>query len=891
LKSDNTEEMDNHASSQSLVRSVLWQSSFAARAEDTDAEIRCFFRDHLLRLRKKATLLVAQAAKDIPQFTVHDITHLDAIWELASLIAGPEYRLNPAEAYVFGASVLLHDAAMSLAAYPGGLTEIQRTDEWGDAVAVTSGRLAGGRRPDQSVTDPAPLAEVIPEVLRALHAKHAAQLPATEWRSAKDGSSEFLIDDPELRSCYGPVIGRIARSHNDPVSSLPSVIGNQIGAFCDAPSDWVIDPVRLALLLRCADAAHIDHRRAPGFLQRLVSPERASALHWAFQNKLAKPRIAGDALVFSSGPDFGLDAADAWFLCFETVRMIDRELRDADRLLETTGRRQFAARRVVGAESPLMLAGHVRTAGWEPIDAELKISDVRQIVTLLGGRHLYGDNNLVPVRELIQNAADAVRARRLLQPSFQGQARITCTIRDGEGYWLEVEDNGVGMSRRTLTDSLLDFGRSFWTSAAVREEFPGLLAKGLTTTGRFGVGFYSVFMLGDAVRVTSRRYDSSLDSALTLEFRSGIEVRPIVRPARSDESLPVGGTRVSVRLKDDPYTEGRWLSRISWKEAGKPVFSLPIKQIVKMTLAEILAPMCPSIDVPIYAEGSKNEPAPCINADDWLTISPEALLARLSPASGGRIEDYAQFVRPLADENGTYGRACIHGIDPYGYSHCLSGIITVGGLSATPLSHIAGILEGSTDVLSRYDAVPNAPLSALRSWAGEQAALIGESTISDPEKLRVATVVLRFGADPGQLPIAKRGGRYLNAMQAQEIVSELDEVYVFEDDGVSYDEDLDECHPKEFAKEFELSDEVFFASRSTPGIFNTFLSGNAHWPDYVMKEGSDGGAITCLQWLARSIRKAWGTDPEEYEEDDHVVGAVNYKDISRKVLVFARRSD
>ena len=73
--------------------------------------------------------------------------------------------------------------------------------------------------------------------------------------------------------------------------------------------------------------------------------------------------------------------------------------------------------------------------------------------------------------------------------------------RDGEAIWLHVEDDGIGMSERTITTPLLDFGKSFWSSDGVMQEFPGFGAKGLSATGRFGVGFFSVFILGDVVRV------------------------------------------------------------------------------------------------------------------------------------------------------------------------------------------------------------------------------------------------------------------------------------------------------------------------------------------------------------------------------------------------------
>ena len=72
---------------------------------------------------------------------------------------------------------------------------------------------------------------------------------------------------------------------------------------------------------------------------------------------------------------------------------------------------------------------------------------------------------------------------------------------DAEQTWLFVEDNGIGMSEQVLTGPLLDFGASFWRSPLAMEEFPGLMAAGMHAIGRFGIGFFSVFMLGPVIRV------------------------------------------------------------------------------------------------------------------------------------------------------------------------------------------------------------------------------------------------------------------------------------------------------------------------------------------------------------------------------------------------------
>jgi HSP90 family molecular chaperone len=144
----------------------------------------------------------------------------------------------------------------------------------------------------------------------------------------------------------------------------------------------------------------------------------------------------------------------------------------------------------------------VQTRGWRPVDARLQVSDVPRIVETLGGSKLYGDDPTVPLRELIQNAADAVQARRRFQKRPADWGKITISLRQrGDEVWLIVEDTGIGMSEQVLTGPLLDFGTSFWRSPMAMEEFPGLMASGMHAIGRFGIGFFSVFMLGSVVRV------------------------------------------------------------------------------------------------------------------------------------------------------------------------------------------------------------------------------------------------------------------------------------------------------------------------------------------------------------------------------------------------------
>ena len=76
------------------------------------------------------------------------------------------------------------------------------------------------------------------------------------------------------------------------------------------------------------------------------------------------------------------------------------------------------------------------------------------------------------------------------------------------------------------------------------------MAAGMHAIGRFGIGFFSVFMLGPVVRVYSRRCDKGRETGRLLEFLGGTSAKPILSPAPGNPVPIDGGTRVEVLLKE-----------------------------------------------------------------------------------------------------------------------------------------------------------------------------------------------------------------------------------------------------------------------------------------------------------------------------------------------------
>lgn len=89
-----------------------------------------------------------------------------------------------------------------------------------------------------------------------------------------------MIDDSDLREHYGSLIGQIAASHHWDMERLAIEFAATHPPAPFFARDWSVDPLRVACLLRVADAGHIDGRRAPSFLLKILQMNSLSRDHW-----------------------------------------------------------------------------------------------------------------------------------------------------------------------------------------------------------------------------------------------------------------------------------------------------------------------------------------------------------------------------------------------------------------------------------------------------------------------------------------------------------------------------------------------------------------------------------------------------------------------------------
>ncbi|GAA4335806.1 HSP90 family protein [Streptomyces venetus] len=167
--------------------------------------------------------------------------------------------------------------------------------------------------------------------------------------------------------------------------------------------------------------------------------------------------------------------------------------------------------------------------------------DLRGLVDLLS-HHLYSSPR-VYLRELMQNAVDALTARHALEPDAPADAFGVRLYADGSV--VRVEDDGVGLTEADVHTFLATIGRSSKRADRIAEQRGDFI-------GQFGIGLLSCFLVADEIHVLSR--SARTPDAPAVEWRGrgdgSYTIRTLPASAR-----PRPGTTVTLTPRTDA---GEW---------------------------------------------------------------------------------------------------------------------------------------------------------------------------------------------------------------------------------------------------------------------------------------------------------------------------------------------
>lgn len=186
-------------------------------------------------------------------------------------------------------------------------------------------------------------------------------------------------------------------------------------------------------------------------------------------------------------------------------------------------------------------------------------AEVRKVLNII--THSLYTNREIFLRELISNASDALDKLRFQQNRGAAPATdlpLEIQIRlDKDAKTLTIADTGIGMTRDDLINNLGTIAKSgseqFLAELASSEKKEnrenGEAPDAAGIIGRFGIGFYAVFMAADKVTVTSRPACSGQEGGAAHTWTSDGLGEFNVTEAGDD--APQRGTVIVAHIKDD----------------------------------------------------------------------------------------------------------------------------------------------------------------------------------------------------------------------------------------------------------------------------------------------------------------------------------------------------
>lgn len=487
-----------------------------------------------------AKALLKLVRDTFPAYTLHDEQHSENVIRLMGRLAAPRRAaMTPLEAALLILAAYFHDAGMAYSREE--LALIPAEDEFrvfldGDDEAYLATRHEGG-------TLPAPVVE---KYCRSRHADRVrvhlerCDRSLLQW----DGAS---IIEPLVTIC---------RSHNEPAAALHEP-RFRTDFFYQADLRFC------AVLLRLADILDLDDTRAPEVIYDYLGLARGSSAEEAMSDREWSKHLAARGFVFPPDPSPNYTIQ---FVAEPTSPKVEHDLRVflgliTDELLQCRSVVDICGDRWRN----IALPGEVDTSaitshGYKYGEFRFEL-DRAAVLELFTGDNLYRDPHAF-VRELLQNALDATRARAHLFGHESAGIDVACWEDDRGFVWVRVDDDGIGMDEDALRKYFLRVGKSYYRSTEFKADLArrGQSDRPFGVISRFGVGVLACFMVGDRVEITSRRHvevGTAKGVRLSIDQRDDFFV--LQESDRSGTPMPgrfgdepaflrTPGTRIAVRI-------------------------------------------------------------------------------------------------------------------------------------------------------------------------------------------------------------------------------------------------------------------------------------------------------------------------------------------------------
>ncbi len=473
----------------------------------------------LNRDQKKTVSKILESVADIfdyikiefPEFTPHGIRHVfstigNAERLLVKLLPPKKSGISKDEAFVLILASIIHDIGMA----PDSILNPE----------ITTGNDESQENEELS-QDNEKLSKDYRNELRKTH--HIR-------------SEAFVLDSPlfkDIEYSRRKAIALIAKGHRQTLLTGPEYTDGSTG-FSNLPF--------LAAILRLADELEITYERVKfldifhkkdRFLQSLADE---SIEHWEAHLSLSSWEFSEEQeLIIVKG----------LVKTHTGVRGVERVKEGLIRTIRETRNIRFGTKRIL----PIFLEFDLDFKE-DLVSTKYEVAVDNDTVVDFLIDNIYNDN-LVSIRELIQNAMDACKLRGQSSESWKPCIRVNLSPEK-----LVITDNGQGMDSYIIENYLTVAGCSYYKS----EDFESFLKykdykPGVV--GMFGIGIFSTFLLCDSFIIRTRfRERSPQEPTGWLETTLSRSFCPTYRITRPEDVFEYG-TQIEVPLQKNLYSELR----------------------------------------------------------------------------------------------------------------------------------------------------------------------------------------------------------------------------------------------------------------------------------------------------------------------------------------------
>lgn len=510
----------------------------------------------LVKIKDTVAQMLEQIGKNriFDQYTMHNISHINEMLKIAEWLIPEKTKnaMHPAEWLMLTLAIYFHDLGMVISS-----SEYEQRDT--NLLFAQYKEDALENNPPEYVNYIKTEEYLYQEFVRENHA-----LRIRDWLTGDQidryGQAQDQVEILSKQLSYLDEkfkmdLGMICESHH--LDDIGDFAKYKITNWYANAEDSVVNLNYIAIILRCADLLHITTDRTPAIAKKLLNISNPiSILEWEKQQavKAIVPKVKRNSrneiddtiekdTVEVTAHFSGPETAEAYFGLSSYLQYMEKELSECNKIAEKAKRQEgskydFPWKKVDSS--------NITTVGFESKKLSFTLEQ-DNILNLLVGHTLYNDSSVV-VRELTQNAVDAIRLQKLIyskkgKNSYRGEVLIEWNSQERT---LIFYDNGTGMTFYDIENYLLKVGASKYRDKDIAKKY-----SEFSPISRFGIGILTCFMVANDIDIETNPNNSEETNIICLRNLCGSYLLKKKQKSAAHQYIKKHGTIIKLHIKPD----------------------------------------------------------------------------------------------------------------------------------------------------------------------------------------------------------------------------------------------------------------------------------------------------------------------------------------------------